>query len=730
MSATSKEERKRRTRDEEQQYFLGTLLKQYDTFEQAKEELNTCCVSSGNAYTIFAFPGEKKGSLVYVPSTLKQLERICNQDQSDIGRHGLEVIEDGMRMKLFCRVIVNKIPNNDLKEKKMLDSLKYYIIQAYNVICPNAAVLTLHDIIVEHLYDNNRDVYRIKIPERYGVVSKLKEQCTFFHLVRTLAKRDLQTNDEQKQTRAKHLLIFHQFDNGMEAQDWCMDMSVYSEQHHSILNSAAYGDKQNGVFTLLDRPETDKITNEEWQSSLIVSLSASSPQLVVPEDLLAQSTSYLIKKKRVVDVIHGCPLIENLEKPIAQSVTSLEDENNEETQLEYLNERSPQKPRSIPCYVNLRNISYYIPSEAEKNLIRMVMNDIDPNWCGDEPINLFIKKIFLNEKLDVLPRKMLIIPHSSYCPITKKHHKKCKAQLLVSQDAKLEILCSSSSHYSKQDQFNSKFCNLNVMIDLINMKAFNKQFHNRGREIVQLNNSACLDGLLYYTWGVEEWRKAFNLKYSFIEKNGIIAYRFTDGDAFFIAESNDMTMRKYFRNATAYSVEKNDGNRERNWCLSRYNPFDTWMNWNERTSYADIVFQPRPISQPYSTGNILNSWFGSPLKPKYSANPCPKLLQHIFEVIVSGNSEHYEYLLDYCSWMVQKPDVKPQVAIVLVSSEEGNTVYVDTVGSLILTLKFIQELERISSLTYLWIYLVVTQSKSLTTSISMELSTGTLVSAF
>ncbi len=701
MSKTIAEERKR-TRDKEQHLFPGTLSYQYDTFEQAKEELNrikstSSCVSSDDACTIFAFQMDKNGSLVYLPSTLKQLERICNRDQSDIGRHGLEVIDDGMKMKLFCRVIVNKQSNNNLNEKNMLDSLKFYIIQAYSVIFPNMAALASDDIVVEHQDIVNGDVYRIKIPERYGVVSKLDEQCAFFHHVQTLAKRDLQTDNEQKQTRAKHLLIFHQFDNGMEAQDWCIDMSVYSEQLHSILNSAAYGDKLNGVFTLLDRPETDKITCEEWQSSLIVSSSASSPQLVVPEGLLAQSTSYLIKKKKVVDAIQGCQLIENLEKPIAQSVTSLEDEKNVVTQLEHSNERPPRKPRSIPRYVNLRNVSYYIPSEDEKKAIRMVMNDIDPNWCGDESINLLVKKIFLNDKLDVLPRKMLIIPHSSYCPIAKKHHKIFKAQLLVSQDAKLEILCSSSSHYSKQDQYMSKFCNLNSMIDLINMKAFNKQFHNRGREIAQLNNSISLDILLYCIWGVEEWRKAFNLKYSFIEKNAIIAYRFTDGDAYVIAESNDMTLRKYFRNATAYSVEKDDGSRERNWCLSRHNPFDTWMNWNERTSHSDIVFKPRPISQPCSSGNELNSWFGSPLKPKYSAHPCPKLLHHIFEVIVSGNDEHYEYVLNYCAWMVQKPDIKPQVAIVLVSPKGGNTVYVDTSGSLIFTLKFIQELERMCS---------------------------------
>lgn len=690
MSKTIAEERKR-TRDKEQQYFLGTLLKQYDTFEQAKEELNrikstSSCVSSDDACTIFAFQMDKNGSLVYLPSTLKQLERICNQDQSDIGRHGLEVIDDGMRMKLFCRVIVNKQSNNNLNEKNMLDSLKFYIIQAYSVIFPNMAALASDDIVVEHQDIVNGDVYRIKIPERYGVVSKLDEQCTFFHHVQTLAKRDLQTNDEQNRTRAKNLIIFRQLDNGMETQEWCTDMSVYSEKHHSILNStAAYGDKRNSGFKLLDRPGMDKITSKEWQDSLIVSISASSPQLVVPAELLSKSITYLTKKKRVVDVIQGCPLIENMEKPIALSFTSSEDKNNIETQLECLDQRQPQKSRFLPLYTNLRNISYYALSKHEEIFIRMIMNDIDPEWCGDEPIKFVTKSIFLNEKLDVLPRKLLVIPHSTYCPIAKKHHKMCKTQLLVSQDAKLEVLCSSSSHYLEQDQFNSKFCNINVMIDLINMKAFNKQYHNRGREIVQLNNPTSLEGLLYYTWGVEEWRKEFNLKYSFIINNGIIAYRCTDGESFFIAESNDLTMRKYFRNATAYSVEKDDRNKdEKSWILLRYNPFDTWMNWNERTSYSDIVFQPTSLLQTYSTNNVLNSWFGSPLKPKYSANPCPKLLQHIDEVIVSGNSEHYEYLLNLCSWMVQKPDVKPQVAVALVTPEEGNTVFLaDTVATLI-----------------------------------------------
>jgi len=393
--------------------------------------------------------------------------------------------------------------------------------------------------------------------------------------------------------------------------------------------------------------------------------------LTFPAELVEKSTMSVNKKKRVVDSILNCALIQTLDEGITHpsTTTHLEIEHYSSAQHDF---KRPPSTSSLSHYVSQQKLVVYSPSDKQLGLISLLMKDIDRNWITREPLQFMMKKLYADEKVDVLPKKILIIPRNCYCPIAKKHHKVSKTQLIISQDSKVTILCLSTSHYDKPHHVKTKLANLNSMLDLVNMKAADKEFHNSGRLMVKMTDRTALDSFLYYTWGIEEWRKAFNNIYSFIKKSGVIAQKYTDGNTISIAESTDVILRKYFKNARAYDVETDETSEtERNWKLTWRNPFDAWFEWNDRKNYLDIVFEPKSMLYTHSTGNMLNSWFGSPLVPKFSRHPCPRIFNHIDEVMVSRNQEHYAYMLNYFTWVVQRPFEKPLVALVFSTPEEG-----------------------------------------------------------
>lgn len=96
--------------------------------------------------------------------------------------------------------------------------------------------------------------------------------------------------------------------------------------------------------------------------------------------------------------------------------------------------------------------------------------------------------------------------------------------------------------------------------------------------------------------------------------------------------------------------------------VEKLSPFFVWMRSSQRREYDGVVFEPRGAEKSY-----YNLYGGPILKP--ADGDCTLLLQHIREVICSGDEAVYGYVLGWCAHLVQKPWELPGVAIALRSGQ-------------------------------------------------------------
>ncbi|SIQ58088.1 Primase C terminal 2 (PriCT-2) [Rhizobium sp. RU20A] len=89
-----------------------------------------------------------------------------------------------------------------------------------------------------------------------------------------------------------------------------------------------------------------------------------------------------------------------------------------------------------------------------------------------------------------------------------------------------------------------------------------------------------------------------------------------------------------------------------------------WMRSRYRRTYPNgIVFSPNEEIE-----GTYNLWQGFSVEPD-DTKSCALFTQHLFEVICDKNAEHFEYAMDYFAHMIQRPEEKPGVAIVLVGKK-------------------------------------------------------------
>lgn len=103
-----------------------------------------------------------------------------------------------------------------------------------------------------------------------------------------------------------------------------------------------------------------------------------------------------------------------------------------------------------------------------------------------------------------------------------------------------------------------------------------------------------------------------------------------------------------------------------------------WMRHKKRREYPEgIVFAPgQKVEGAY------NHWRGFSVEPDPNAS-CKLILRHLLKVICSGNEDDYRYALGWFAHMVQKPQEKPGVAMVLRGKKgAGKDTIADYVGGL------------------------------------------------
>jgi len=85
-----------------------------------------------------------------------------------------------------------------------------------------------------------------------------------------------------------------------------------------------------------------------------------------------------------------------------------------------------------------------------------------------------------------------------------------------------------------------------------------------------------------------------------------------------------------------------------------------WMHHPNRRTYPNgVVFAPG--GAPAGTLNLFRGWA---VEPNSDAS-CSLFLKHVQEVVCKGNADHANYVLGWMAHIVQRPDEKPGVALVL-----------------------------------------------------------------
>lgn len=97
-----------------------------------------------------------------------------------------------------------------------------------------------------------------------------------------------------------------------------------------------------------------------------------------------------------------------------------------------------------------------------------------------------------------------------------------------------------------------------------------------------------------------------------------------------------------------------------------------WLKSTQRRTYDALIFDPSSRNDR----NSFNTWKGLTVSPRMGS--CKKILKHIRHVWCGGDRDQYKYVLRWLALLVQKPWIKPEVALVLRSREgTGKTIIVE-----------------------------------------------------
>lgn len=100
-------------------------------------------------------------------------------------------------------------------------------------------------------------------------------------------------------------------------------------------------------------------------------------------------------------------------------------------------------------------------------------------------------------------------------------------------------------------------------------------------------------------------------------------------------------------------------------AIAGMNQGDAWLKWPGKRYYSEgIAFCP---NQAKCTENQYNLFRGYAIKPK--AGDVEPFLQHVRQVICAGDEMVCKYVMQFFAHLLQKPDEKPSVALVMKSIE-------------------------------------------------------------
>lgn len=99
--------------------------------------------------------------------------------------------------------------------------------------------------------------------------------------------------------------------------------------------------------------------------------------------------------------------------------------------------------------------------------------------------------------------------------------------------------------------------------------------------------------------------------------------------------------------------------------IAGLNRGDAWLRWSDKRLYlGGLAFCPDTSKCPPNKFNLFRGYAIAPM-----AGDVDPFLQHVRDVICAGDEKVYRYVMQFFAHMLQKPDEKPSVAIVMKSIE-------------------------------------------------------------
>ena len=116
-------------------------------------------------------------------------------------------------------------------------------------------------------------------------------------------------------------------------------------------------------------------------------------------------------------------------------------------------------------------------------------------------------------------------------------------------------------------------------------------------------------------------------------------------------------------------------------------PGKEWLVSPHRRTYRGLTFDPSGVGPVDGKFNLWRGFTYEPLEGvtlRQAKKKCSRFLRHILEVVCQGDRKLYKWLLNYFADLIQRPDRKPETAIVLIGDKgTGKSLTFDVIGNLV-----------------------------------------------
>ena len=127
--------------------------------------------------------------------------------------------------------------------------------------------------------------------------------------------------------------------------------------------------------------------------------------------------------------------------------------------------------------------------------------------------------------------------------------------------------------------------------------------------------------------------------------------------------------------------------------MRKVNPAAIWNSNNNRRDVKRIAFDARPDGE--RDPNIFNIWQGYNVNSEdaqvFDEDDADAILDHIFNIWCQGNTEHYDYVINWFAHILQKPWIKIGTLLALKSDQgAGKGIIFDMIGKIMGTAHYSQ----------------------------------------